>query len=65
MWCKLVLYIAGAEEVEAVEDIDAAAEVEAVKDVEAEDVEPAEVDVAAAEFEFDAGVSQELADILA
>ncbi len=71
VWCELVLHFAGAEEVEAAEEVDVAAEVEAAKEVEAaedvEDVEAAvaEGDAAAAEFEVDAGVSQELAGILA
>ncbi len=62
------MHIAGAEEVEAAEEVDAAAEVQAAKEVEvAEDIETdaAEVDAAAAEFKVDAGVSQELAGILA
>ncbi len=68
MLCELVLHIYCADEVEAVEEVDADAEVEAAKEVEAaEDVETAaaEVDAAAAEFEVDSGVSQELAGMLA
>ncbi len=60
MWCELVLHIAGAEEVEAAEESHAAAKVEAAN-VEA----AVEVDAVAAEFEVDAGVSQEIAGILA